>query len=49
MSADRDVPLMWVCFVSDLIRVWVGNSSRCVHDLYFLSNGTLMGSPVISG
>ena len=36
MCTDRDMPLIWVCFFSDLIRVWVGNScSRYMHDLYF--------------
>ena len=35
-STDRDVPLIWVCFFSDLVRVWVGNScSRYLHDPYF--------------
>ena len=50
MSTDRDVPLIWVCIFSDLVRVWVGNScSRYMHHLYFLSNGTRMGSHFISG
>ena len=48
MSTDRDVPLIWVCIFSDLVRVWVGNScSRYMHHLYFLSNGTRMGSHFI--
>ena len=35
LSTDRDVPLIWVCFFSDLVRVWVGNSwSRYLHDPY---------------
>ena len=50
MSTDRDVPLIWVCIFSDLVRVWVGNScSRYMHHLYFSSNGTRMGSHFISG
>ena len=33
VSTDRDVPLIWVCFFSDLVRVWVDNScSRYLHD-----------------
>ena len=26
VSTDRDVPLIWVCLFSHLVRVWVGNS-----------------------
>ena len=33
VSTDRDVPLVWVCFFSDLVRVWVDNScSRYLYD-----------------
>ena len=40
VSTDRDVPLIWVFFVSDLVRVWVAHS--CSRYLLFLSNGTLI-------
>ena len=26
VSTHRDVPLIWICFFSDLVRVWVGTS-----------------------
>ena len=41
VGTDRDVPLIWVCIFSDLVRVLFCNScSRYMHHLYFLSNGT---------
>ena len=45
MSTDRDVPLIWYAFSVIWYEYhWVGNyCSRCMHHLYFLSNGTRMG------
>ena len=32
MSTDRDMPLIWVCIFSDLVRVWVGT---CITSTFY--------------
>ena len=48
VRTERDVPLIWVCFFSDLELVWASNScSRYLHDPYFFYQMILYNSSVV--